>query len=106
MFDFTHVKDTANAITKAAQLLNRENKSLPPIHVLPGKPVAIEDLADLILHVTNSVSRIVYTPGRDYDVEKFYGDPSRLNELLDFNCEIDIEDGVKHTVALFEKILE
>ena len=106
VFDFTHVKDTANAITEAAQLLNRENKSLPPIHVLPGKPVAIEDLADLILDVTNSVSRIVYTPGRDYDVEKFYGDPSRLNELLDFYCEIDIEDGVKDTVALFEKILE
>jgi len=106
VFDFTHVEDTAKAITKAAQLLNYENNSLPPFHVLPGKPVAIEDLADLILDVTKSVSRIVYTPGRDYDVEKFYGDPSRLNELLDFTCQINIENGVKHTVALFEKILE
>ena len=99
-FDFTHVDDTAGAIFAAAEMLHDLNKSLPPIHVLPGDAVAIEDLAAMVLKITDSNSEIVYTPGRDYDVERFHGDPSRMNEILGYKCSIDIITGLENCSAL------
>ena len=45
VFDFTHLDDTVSAIYKSAETLHENRISLPPIHVLPGKPVSIEDLS-------------------------------------------------------------
>ena len=101
VFDFTHIDDTATAIFRAASFLHTELRSLPAIHILPGHPVGIEDLAEIVLHVTGSDSEIVYTPGRDYDVEQFYGDAERLRDLLDYECQIDIRQGLEITAKLF-----
>ena len=102
-FDFTHVDDTAGAIFTAAKMLHDLNKSLPPIHVLPGDAVAIEDLAAMVLSITDSNSEIVYTVGRDYDVERFHGDPSRMNEILGYKCSIDIITGLEKCSALHRR---
>jgi nucleoside-diphosphate-sugar epimerase len=102
-FDFTHIDDTAGAIFAAAEMLHDLNKSLPPIHVLPGDAVAIEDLAAMVLSITDSNSQIVYTPGRNYDVERFHGDPSRMNEILGYKCSIDIITGLEKCSALHHK---
>ncbi len=101
VFDFTHLDDTVSAIFKAAKTLHEKRMSLPPIHVLPGTPVSIEDLAGHVLEITGSESNVVYTKGRDYDVERFHGDPSRLRELLGHECDVDIRTGLERIAALF-----
>ena len=103
LFDFTHIDDTAGAIFAAAGMLHDLHESLPPIHVLPGDAVAIEDLAAMVLSITDSDSEIVYTPGRDYDVERFHGDPSRMNEILGYKCSIDIMTGLEKCAELHRK---
>ena len=103
LFDFTHVDDTAAAIFAAAEMLHDLNESLPTIHVLPGEAVAIEDLAAMVISITDSNSEIVYTPGRDYDVERFHGDPSRMNEILEYKCSTDIMTGLEKSVKLHRK---
>ena len=103
LFDFTHVDDTAAAIFAAAEMLHDLNESLPTIHVLPGEAVAIEDLAAMVISITDSNSEIVYTPGRDYDVERFHGDPSRMNEILGYKCSTDIMTGLEKSVKLHRK---
>ena len=103
LFDFTHVDDTAGAIFAAAEMLHDLNESLPPIHVLPGEAVTIEDLAEMVISITDSNSQIVYTPGRDYDVERFHGDPSRMNEILGYKCSIDIITGLEKCIELHRK---
>ena len=100
LFDFTHIDDTAVAIFTAAEMLHDVNESLPPIHVLPGDAVAIEDLAAMVISITDSKSEIVYTPGRDYDVERFHGDPSRMNEILGYKCSTDIRTGLEKFAKL------
>ena len=105
LFDFTHIDDTAGAIFTAAELLHKMHESLPSIHVLPGEAVAIEDLAAMVLSITDSDSEIVYTPGRDYDVERFHGDPSRMNEILGYKCSIDIKTGLEKCATLHRKRL-
>lgn len=101
VFDFTHLDDTVCAISKAAETLQQKRISLPPIHILPGTPVSIEDLARHVLEITGSESNVVYTEGRDYDVERFHGDPSRLRELLGHECHVDIRTGLERSAALF-----
>ena len=44
---------------------------------------------------------MAYTKGRDYDVERFHGDPSRLQELLGHECHVDIRTGLERSAALF-----
>jgi nucleoside-diphosphate-sugar epimerase len=105
LFDFTHIDDTAGAIYTAAKLLHEKHAHLPPIHVLPGDAVAIEDLAAMVLRITDSDSKLMYTPGRDYDVERFHGDPSRMNEILGYECSIDIITGLEKCAALHRKRL-
>ena len=103
LFDFTYIDDTTEAIFIAAKLLHEKHEHLPPIHVLPGEAVAIEDLAEMVISITNSKSEIVYTPGRDYDVERFHGDPSRMNEILGSKCSIDIMTGLEKCAKLHRK---
>jgi nucleoside-diphosphate-sugar epimerase len=106
VFDFTHVNDTAEAILKAACLLHEQCTSLPDMHILPGAPVAIEDLAALVLASTDSTSSVIFTAGRDYDVEHFYGDPRRMREVLNHECSISLESGLRQSIDLFRKKLE
>ena len=106
VFDFTHVIDTAQAVFKAACLLQVHSTSLPDMHILPGIPVAIEDLAALVLALTNSTSEVVFTSGRDYDVEHFYGDSGRMREVLNHECAISLESGLRKSIDLARKKLE
>jgi len=101
VFDFTHLDDTVSAIYQAAETLHEKRIFLPPIHVLPGTPVSIEDLARHVLEITGSKSKLVYTEGRDYDVERFHGDPSRLRVLLGHECHVDIRTGLERSATLF-----
>jgi len=98
MFDFTYYKDTAKAIVAAAECLHNGKASLPPIHILPGQGTSIKELARAVLEVTNSHSPIHYKPGRDYDVDRFYGDPELMKRMLDTQCNINLKEGIKLTL--------
>ncbi|MDE0953780.1 MAG: NAD(P)-dependent oxidoreductase [Candidatus Poseidoniales archaeon] len=99
LFDFTHIEDTTEAIYTAAKLLHDKHDNLAPMHILPGEAVAIEDLATTVLELTGSDSDIIYTPGRDYDVERFHGDPKRMNDILGFECTINIRTGLDKCIS-------
>ena len=106
VFDFTHIDDTTDAIFAAAKLLHEKHDHLPPIHVLPGEAVSIEELAAMVLEITCSDSEIIYTLGRDYDVERFHGDPTRMNKILGHQCSIDIRSGLTRCTVLHRNRIE
>ena len=101
IFDFTYIDDTVAAIFAAADNLQTNHQSLSPIHILPGEPVRIEELAELIIEATESDSEIVFTPGRDYDVEIFYGSPERMHRLLNVGCPTNIREGIAQCLDLY-----
>ena len=101
IFDFTYIDDTVAAIFAAAENLQTNHQSLSPIHILPGEPVRIEELAELIIEATESDSEIVFTPGRDYDVEIFYGSPERMHRLLNVSCPTNIREGIAQCLDLY-----
>ena len=101
IFDFTYIDDTVAAIFAAAENLQTNHQRLSPIHILPGEPVRIEELAELIIEATESDSEIVFTPGRDYDVEIFYGSPERMHRLLNVSCPTNIREGIAQCLVLY-----
>lgn len=102
-FDFTHVDDTALGIHKVLDLLARGERSLPPIHLLTGRPTTLGALAELAIAAGGGRSRARIAPSRDYDVARFVGNPDRAATLLGWKAERTIEDGVRELVQAFRR---
>ena len=100
VFDFTHISDTVAAIVKLIETIGVTDSYFDDFHVLTGKPTSLVDLSELILSRIETTSQIRYVEGRPYDVEKFYGDPSKAAERLSFEAEVDITEGVEATIPL------
>ena len=100
IFDFTYIEDTVNGIMKAIDYIKNHEKHsyIDTFHILTGKPTRIVDLPSIIGKQLGKTPEIIYTKARSYDVEKFYGDPSKARRILDFSSKIDISTGLKKTI--------
>jgi nucleoside-diphosphate-sugar epimerase len=68
--------------TAVEALLFAEEKGLPgPINIGSGVGTQILDLAQRILDVTGSASKIARTPAREIEVAKFVADTRRMRQL-------------------------
>jgi len=105
IFDFTYIDDTVNAIKLAIDYLEENSNPLcEDIHILPGMPVKIVDLPDLISQHVKQDVKIKFMKPRNYDVDRFYGDPTKAEELIGFTAKVNINKGIKLTVERFEEV--
>lgn len=100
-FDFTHLDDTVRGIVALAAYLDGGNDGLPPIHFLTGQPTTLWQLAAIAHEASQSVSRIVSAPPRNFDVSQFHGSPLRAKELLGWEPQITIREGISRLIADF-----
>jgi nucleoside-diphosphate-sugar epimerase len=104
-FDFTHVDDTVDGIMRILALLEAGERNLPPIHLLPGKPTTLGQLAALANAAGGNRSVIVEEASRNYDVAHFVGDPTRARTVLGWQAQISIEEGMRAMVEAFSREL-
>ncbi len=100
-FDFTHVSDTARGILALVQRLQAGVRDLPPIHLLTGKATTLGQLATLANQLGRGSSCIHEAREREFDVAKFYGNPSRAKNLLNWSAQVSIEQGLQQLIADF-----
>ncbi|MDM8546190.1 NAD(P)-dependent oxidoreductase [Candidatus Venteria ishoeyi] len=100
-FDFTHVSDTVRGILAAVQRLQAGVRDLPPIHLLTGNATTLGQLATLANQLGQGRSQIHEAKERNFDVAKFYGNPTRAKTLLNWSAQISIEQGLKQLIADF-----
>jgi len=98
LFDFTHINDTVNGIKLMIENISINSSYFDHFHILTGKAISLQELAKYVIDAVHSNSKIRYTSSRVYDVEKFYGDPSKAKKLLGYKAKIDIKKGVKMTI--------
>jgi UDP-glucose 4-epimerase len=98
-FDFTHIDDTARGIAAVVDALRAGERRLPPIHLLPGTPTTLGELAAAAVDLAASASPLVHAPPRSYDVARFYGDPSRAHTLLGWRPRVPLRDGLARFLA-------
>jgi len=77
-----------------------------PINVGNPGEVTMRELAELTLKLTGSRSRLTFLPLPQDDPRRRQPDITAAREILGWKPKIDLEDGLKETVAYFKHILE
>ena len=104
-FDFTHVNDVVRGIGALIGLLESGAQSLPAVHLVSGHPTSLGELAAICRRLAKSDAAVNEATPRSYDVARFYGDPSRAQELLGWESEISLEAGLMRLIEDFRQEL-
>jgi nucleoside-diphosphate-sugar epimerase len=100
-FDFTHLDDTIDGVLRTIDLLASGVGDLPPIHLLPGVPTTLGQLAVMAVAAGGWRSEVREAPSRSFDVARFCGNPRRAKELLGWTARVPLEQGVVAFVRAF-----
>ena len=76
-----------------------------PVNLGNPAEFTILDLADAVINLTGSRSRIVHRPLPEDDPMQRKPDIARAREWLDWTPQVKLEEGLKRTVAYFEGLL-
>jgi UDP-glucuronate decarboxylase len=77
-----------------------------PINLGNPSEIAIRDLAEMILDLTASRSRIVSKPLPLDDPRQRWPDITKAQSLLGWEPKVPLEDGLKETVTYFRHLLD
>ena len=81
-------------------LMNKENYHLP-INLGNDGEFTVKELAEKIIKLTNSKSKIIYKALPSDDPVKRKPDLTRAREVLNYEPKIKLEDGLKKTIEYF-----
>ncbi len=88
------------------RLMNSDESITGPINLgNPGEFTMLE-LADNILKLTNSSSKLIYEPLPEDDPKQRRPDISLAKEQLNWSPKIDLNEGLKKTISYFENLLK
>ncbi len=99
---FCYVDDLLDGMVK---LMNTSDEITGPINV--GNPVefTINQLAEIIIRLTNSTSKIIYLPLPSDDPMQRKPDISKANQILNWEPKVKLEEGLIETINYFKKTL-
>jgi UDP-glucuronate decarboxylase len=99
---FCYVDDLVEGIIRTF----RYEKQLDhPINLGNPHEFTMLELANKIIRLCNSSSKIVFNPLPSDDPRQRKPDISRAEKLLDWNPSIELEEGLAKTIAYFQKVL-
>ena len=105
--DFNYVKDTANgfiAILKSDKCIGEE------INIATKREISMGQLANELIKQINPNAKIVIDESRirpsKSEVERLYGDNTKLFELTDFKPEYTLETGLKETIEWIKENMD
>ena len=100
---FCWVGDMADALIRLMNIPDTE----PTATVNLGSSVemSINRLADMIVSLTGSRSRIVHIPARSDDPRRMAPDLTRARNMLDWRASTSIEDGLRMTIGYVQSVL-
>jgi UDP-glucuronate decarboxylase len=99
---FCFVDDTLSGLQK---LMNTQAVHQP---VNIGNPIefTVKDIAEKIIQMTNSHSKLTYLPLPKDDPKKRKPDISRATEILDWTPKVTLEAGLEKAITYFRRCLE
>ncbi len=98
---FCYVSDMVDAIHK----MMKKNDFFGPINIGNPFEFTIKELAEKVIDMTNSPSKIIYTSARSDDPVRRKPDISLAKEKLGWEPLIMLEEGLQKTINHFEKSL-
>ncbi len=100
--DFTNVSDIVRGMVAACEC---ENLIGETVNIAAGREVSISEIARLILKTLGRDTEIepMHIAPRPGDVRRHYADISKARKFLDFQPEIEIEDGIRQYIDWFKE---
>lgn len=99
---FCYVDDLVEAIIL---LMDTPDEFAGPINLGSTGEFTIKELAEKIIELTGSSSRMVFKPLPSDDPTQRRPDLSLANEVLGWSPRITLEEGLRHTIAYFDRVL-
>ncbi len=99
--DFTYISDIIDGIMKS---LNKVFK-FEIFNLGRGKKVNLNYIISLIQDYTNIKGKIVYKPTPPGDVPLTFADISKAKNILGYNPNVDLEEGMKKFIQWYNKKL-
>jgi GDP-L-fucose synthase len=96
--EFLYVDDAARALILAAERLDTS----VPVNIGTGVETKIKDLAAIIKSLTGHEGEVRWDTSRPDGQPTRYLDVSRARELMGYEAEIPLEEGLRRTIASFE----
>jgi GDP-L-fucose synthase len=98
--EFLYVKDAARAVHLAAERLETSE----PVNIGSGREVHIADLAARIARITGFRGRIEFDPSWPDGQPRRCLDVGRARELLGFEAQVGLDEGLEWTIAWYEAL--
>lgn len=98
--EFLYVDDAARAVLLAAEKLETSD----PVNVGSGVETSIKDLADTISRLTGYEGAIVWDTSRPDGQLRRRLDVARSRELMGFEAEVDLDDGLQRTIDWYRSV--
>lgn len=99
---FQYVDDLIDALTR---LMRTNDDFIGPVNLGNPSEFTIMELADLVIDLTGSKSKIVYKPLPSDDPMQRQPDISLAKSQLDWEPKIKLEEGLKKTITYFDQLL-
>jgi UDP-glucuronate decarboxylase len=100
---FCYVDDLVDGLVR---LMGTPETVTGPINLGNPAEFSIRALAEELIGLIGSSSRIVYMPLPADDPRQRRPDISKANELLDWRPTVQLRDGLRKTIAYFERLLQ
>ena len=97
--EFLYVDDAARALLLAGERLETSE----PVNIGTGRETRIADLAATLQRITGYDGEIVWDTSRPDGQPTRYLDVSRARELMGFEAEMPLEEGLRRTVESFRE---
>jgi GDP-L-fucose synthase len=99
--EFLYVDDAVRALILAAEKLETSE----PVNIGTGRETRIRDLAETICSLSGYEGNIVWDSSRPDGQPTRYLDVTKARELLGFEAEVELGDGLRRTIESFEQQL-
>ena len=101
--DFLYVEDAARAYLAIAAALDRAEVRGEAFNCGGGRPYAVREVVELIARLSGSgVEPEIRGAGSpDGEIDRQYVDPSKLREVVGFEPEVGLEEGLERTIAWY-----
>jgi GDP-L-fucose synthase len=98
--EFLYVDDAARALLLCAERLDGSD----PVNIGTGTETRIRDLAEMISALTGYEGKTVWDTSRPDGQPKRYLDVSRARQLVGFEAEMPLEEGLRRTIESFRAV--
>lgn len=99
---FCYYSDTIGAFIK---LMETNNKVTGPINIDNDQEYSVKQIAETIIRLTNSSSKIDYLPLPQDDPVRRKPCIKKANTQLDWKPKVDLETGLTHTIEYFHRLM-